>query len=239
MSMLPCTCRCCRSRDAFDRDNRLARIDPTPPAGAGGAVACSHEAYQGECMHCGVPIRNGRPLHPSPAAALPERAGGGGAHPDASDRAVLLYLMQQFDGEVHVCPCGREDETADCDSAHYLRQYLASHPFPKPALNAPPAADGTEAMNAREVRELLRELREDMNPEPRGDDHGHRLALALDYVLDNLHHLAPPAAGGMVLVPREPTEAMLRAGRHACAAEYYRAMLAAAPRQDGAEGDVR
>jgi hypothetical protein len=216
-------------------------------------VACSHEAYQGECMHCGVPIRNGRPLHPSPAAALPERAGGGGAHPDASDRAVLLYLMQQFDGEVHVCPCGREDETADCDSAHYLRQYLASHPFPKPALNAPPAADGTEAMNAREVRELLRELREDMNPEPRGDDHGHRLALALDYVLDNLHRLAPPAADGMVLVPREPTEAMvvaainqrddlscIRAGRKSYpeseTRRAYRAMLAAAPRQDGAEG---
>jgi hypothetical protein len=66
---------------------------------------------------------------------------------------------------------------------------------------------------------------------------------------------APPAADGMVVVPREPTEAMLEAAvRHqygddadisgALNADYlleslaatYCAMLAAAPRQDGAEG---
>lgn len=49
------------------------------------------------------------------------------------DRAALLYLMHQFDGEVHVCPCGREDPTGDCDSAIYLREYLRTHPAPKPA----------------------------------------------------------------------------------------------------------
>lgn len=46
-----------------------------------------------------------------------------------SDREVLTYLMQQFDGEVHVCGnCGHEWPTKDCDSAYYLREYLNPRP---------------------------------------------------------------------------------------------------------------
>jgi hypothetical protein len=66
-----------------------------------------------------------------------------------------------------------------------------------------------------------------------------------------LHGIAPSAADRMVVVPREPTEAMQSAGLDAFCnspgiykdadepeifADVYRAMLAAAPRQDGAEG---
>ncbi len=36
----------------------LARPSPEPSD----AVRCSHEAYQGACAHCGVPIVNGRAL---------------------------------------------------------------------------------------------------------------------------------------------------------------------------------
>jgi len=38
---------------------------------------------------------------------------------------VINYLMQQFEGEVWVCPsCGHEESTATMDSADYLRRFL-------------------------------------------------------------------------------------------------------------------
>lgn len=46
-----------------------------------------------------------------------------------TDREMLLYLLQQFDGEVAVCErCSHEWPTADCDSAYALREYLQANP---------------------------------------------------------------------------------------------------------------
>lgn len=44
-----------------------------------------------------------------------------------NDRDMLLYLMQAFDNEMSVCGrCGHEESTSTCDSAGFLREYLAS-----------------------------------------------------------------------------------------------------------------
>lgn len=62
---------------------------------------------------------------PSPSAA----------YLTGSDREVLLYLMQQFDGETWECErCGHSEDTATMDSADYLRRYLAEHPAPAAAV---------------------------------------------------------------------------------------------------------
>lgn len=59
---------------------------------------------------------------------------------DGGDRAVLTYLMHQFDAESWECPnCGHSEDTATMDSADYLRRYLATHPTGD-ALGAVPAA---------------------------------------------------------------------------------------------------
>lgn len=56
------------------------------------------------------------------ARELSAHGGDGGG-----DRAALNYLMQQFDAEVFVCgKCGHEAATKNCDSAIYLRDYLAT-----------------------------------------------------------------------------------------------------------------
>lgn len=69
-----------------------------------------------------------------PQLATAQEPAAGDAYPTSSDREVLAYLMQQFDCEIHVCPhCNYSDPTADCDSAIYLREYLAK---PKPPLAA-------------------------------------------------------------------------------------------------------
>lgn len=48
-----------------------------------------------------------------------------------SDRAALLYLMGRFDAETIQCPrCGGAEDTADMDSADWLRKYLSTHPEP-------------------------------------------------------------------------------------------------------------
>jgi hypothetical protein len=157
-------------------------------------------------------------------AAQPERAGG-----DALALAAK-WLEREAYHRAAAAEIGEKDadywpQIGYADASKRCAHELLA------ALNAPPAADGTEEMNAREVRELLRELREDMNPEPRGDDHGHRLALALDYVLDNLHRLAPPAAaeipyaGEWLTQTRSVATKEWQAGWNACR------QYAAAPRQ--------
>ena len=51
-----------------------------------------------------------------------------------TDREMLVYLMNAFDNERHVCNvCGHEESTKDIDSAHFLREHLASYPAPTPA----------------------------------------------------------------------------------------------------------
>ena len=43
-----------------------------------------------------------------------------------NDRDMLNYLMQAFDSEMSVCErCHHEESTATCDSAGFLREYLA------------------------------------------------------------------------------------------------------------------
>jgi hypothetical protein len=187
MSMLPCTCRCCRSRDAFDRDNRLARIDPTPPAGAGGAVACSHEAYQGECMHCGVPIRNGRPLYPSPAAAQPERAGGG-------ERFGEIYeVAAECDASFEPSEVGEGVWTFTDSQLQDYANLIAA------ALNAPPAADLDRSLSVVECANcecqydsVLAEC-----PECNIGTDGTKQCNLCGY------NPAPPAADGMVLTAND------------------------------------
>lgn len=52
----PDLCRCVKASAA------------SPARGEGDApVACYHEPYQGSCVHCGVPFRNGRPTPATPA----------------------------------------------------------------------------------------------------------------------------------------------------------------------------
>lgn len=48
-----------------------------------------------------------------------------------NDRDALLYILQQYEGEVHVCDrCGHEESTKGYDTAHFLRRYLKENPDP-------------------------------------------------------------------------------------------------------------
>lgn len=68
----------------------------------------------------------------------------------STDREMLDYLMQAFDSEMGVCErCGHEESTATCDSATFLRDYLAAYP-------APTAGDE----GSSDARERLAQLRE-------------------------------------------------------------------------------
>ena len=64
------------------------------------------------------------------AAILAANTGGGEYLDEAADeierlQGALVYLMQMFDMEVHYCEvCGKDDPTADCDSANWLRSFL-------------------------------------------------------------------------------------------------------------------
>jgi hypothetical protein len=78
---------------------------------------------------------------------------------------------------------------------------LATDPNRKPAeRSVAPTPDGLGAreadpMTVRECRALLRELREDINPNDESDPHGVRLGLALDFAYDGVAKFAPLAAG--------------------------------------------
>lgn len=47
-----------------------------PASGGVDAVACRHEPYLGECAHCGIKFKDGRPVALSPAATPVSEAGG-------------------------------------------------------------------------------------------------------------------------------------------------------------------
>lgn len=49
-----------------------------PHAPVSRPVSCAHEAYQGRCAHCGVPIVNGFPKYPAPPAEPVSRPAGEG-----------------------------------------------------------------------------------------------------------------------------------------------------------------
>lgn len=106
------------------------------------AVACNHEAYQGECMHCGVPIRNGRPV-PAPTqpaagdgirglillnAAVIERAEAAEAERDAL-RAALEEARDWFESQAKAISKG-------CGSSWDLMQVREQRDKSEAALTA-------------------------------------------------------------------------------------------------------
>jgi hypothetical protein len=218
-----------------------------------------------------------RPLYaaPSPAAAQPERAGGG----EAWDCCGCGMQQSPRAGSCNRCGADRPapgvvseamvDRDRLADIAFDAWRDTPAEPFPGTqhpkwlavvdallaALNAPLAADAS--MVSERVERAAAEQAYTMQ----AFDYATAPVGSRDWTLywrgwwgRVLHGIAPPAADGMVLVPREPTEAMratFRAEQPAttfythttlqCADfdSRYRAMLAAAPRQDGTEGDVR
>jgi hypothetical protein len=70
----------------------------TPPAEpVSRPVSCAHEAYQGRCAHCGVPIVNGFPKYPAPPAEPVSRPAGEGER-EAGDYTMALAERQAFEG---------------------------------------------------------------------------------------------------------------------------------------------
>ena len=64
----------------------------TPPAEpVSRPVSCAHEAYQGRCAHCGVPIVNGFPKYPAPPAEPVSRPAGEGER-EAVARIILEHV---------------------------------------------------------------------------------------------------------------------------------------------------
>ncbi len=68
-----------------------------------------------------------------------------------NDRDMLNYLMQAFDNEMSVCDrCHHSESTATCDSAGFLREYLAATPLATPA-----DAGAGDALTDERIEELV------------------------------------------------------------------------------------
>lgn len=127
-----------------------------------------------------------------------------------------------------------------------LKDLQAAHAFVIKAARAPSHAEGalTDAAEVKRLMERLRASAEEVEsfPHPSSCDHLHVAFKVMREAADALDRLASrpaPAAvpEGLVLVPVEPTQAMVHAGIHASKAntmDVWRAMLAAATQPQGA-----
>jgi Lar family restriction alleviation protein len=94
----------------------LYRATPIKPP-APEPVRCSHEAYQGECVHCGVPFVGGRPKYPPQLAAPPERTAQPTEERTDSDR--LDDIQSEY---LHVVPFDMPTGQGDADVGWEIRQ---------------------------------------------------------------------------------------------------------------------
>lgn len=69
--------------EALGQVRAMLASAPAPASGGVDAVACRHEPYLGECAHCGIKFKDGRPAALSPAATPVSEAGGEPAMTDA------------------------------------------------------------------------------------------------------------------------------------------------------------
>jgi hypothetical protein len=75
----------------------------TPPAEpVSRPVSCAHEAYQGRCAHCGVPIVNGFPKYPAPPAEPVSRPAGEG---ETTQHTPCCWGRTSYSDEMAHCYC--------------------------------------------------------------------------------------------------------------------------------------
>jgi Lar family restriction alleviation protein len=116
----------------------LYRATPIKPP-APDPVRCSHEAYQGECVHCGVPFVNGRPKYPPQPAAPPERTEpvtettlyGVRVGDVGTDGIVVLHCIRSTESEVivsnqHNC---RKGDTVICHAVEAAQPERTAQPI--------------------------------------------------------------------------------------------------------------